>query len=201
METWLIIILIIVILFVISVIIGFFGDKYLKEKDANLKQNELKNSNDSNLVVQKEQKVSESLNNSQSTLENSTNVETNANETALEQSTIIQDNLVSSEQTLNTTTVMMENNSINNMSNSGQLISEQNFNNTVNNVIPIQNINNQFGQSIESQPNMTNGVNLSTPTNEQLQQNQVNNVINQTDPNLVPFDGNFSADDNVNNVF
>lgn len=205
METWLLIVLTVVIAFVVCMIIGFFGDKYLKKKDTVSKQNELQNSSDFNLVAEQNINVNDQgLNNSQNMSENKANAQMSGNDMTLQQSTVIQENPVLFEQISGTPTNGIVQNNTTNMFGGEQLIPEQNFSNGVNminNTVPVQNMNNQLGQSIQSQSNMVNNTGVVPPTNGQLQQNWTDNTVNSTDPNLVPFDGNFSADDNINNMF
>lgn len=180
METWLLIVLTVVIAFVVCMIIGFFGDKYLKKKDTVSKQNELQNSSDFNLVAEQNINVNDQgLNNSQNMLENKANAQMSGNDMTLQQSTVIQENPVLVEQNFGIST--------------NEIVQ--------NNTVPVQNMNNQLGQSIQNQSNIVNNTGVVPPTNGQLQQNWTDNTVNSTDPNLVPFDGNFSADDNINNMF
>lgn len=201
METWLIIVLIVFIVFILCMIIGFFGDKYFEKKDIEGKQNELQDSSGSNIEEQQVQNIKEqNLNSTKNVTENNLDTQMIDNSMVIAQPIITQGNDVVSEQfvqpPINETPQAVSTNMLTNEPS----ITGQNLNNVTNmtnNVAPVQTVNGQFNQSVQNGTNTVNNVGAAPMLDGQLQQNPTGSL----DPNLVPFDGNFSADDSVNNMF
>ena len=200
METWLIIVLIVFIVFILCMIIGFFGDKYFEKKDIEGKQNELQDSSGSKTEQQVQNIKEQNLNSTKNVTENNLDTQMIDNSMVIAQPIITQGNDVVSEQfvqpPINETPQAVSTNMLTNEPS----ITGQNLNNVTNmtnNVAPVQTVNGQFNQSVQNGTNTVNNVGAAPMLDGQLQQNPTGSL----DPNLVPFDGNFSADDNVNNVF
>ena len=160
MDTWLLIVLIVVAAFVVCMIIGYFGDRYLSKKNINLSQS--------------------TLNDVDNYAENVSNDIQNINEIK----NVIDNSMIMQEGNINVV--------------HGQNIYSENINGMVPNNVTPTSINNQ---NMDNQMQSSTYVDATDSfSNSQIQQN-VGNNMNNFDPNLVPFDGNFSSGDNINNMF